>query len=223
MWHAATLVAALFLVQAGNQPDGLKPTAVKPFIVYQVERSSSYADPERRNPVVTPWMVARRSDGSEVSSFTSTAPDGSQVESREITDIQQGRYFMLNVSAKTVTTFYYAPVDLSKNVQANLACPAEANSPSATRTTLLGHPTVVFKRAFSGDTENVKAALDLDCYPLYNLQTFASGSVNEFEVTSIAGAEYAQRYPGHSVASEDYLRLIDQRYYSHRAPAPQVQ
>ena len=153
---------------------------------------------------------------------------------------------MLNISAKTVTTFYHSPADLYKNAQANQACPAEANSPSATKTTLLGHPTVVFKRLFSGDAEDVNAALDLDCYPLYTLQTFASGSINKIEVTSITGgeppealfdvpagyrevspskanAEYAQKYPGHTLYNEEYQQLLEQRYQSHRAPAPQLQ
>jgi hypothetical protein len=246
MWHAASLLAGLFLCQADYQAEGLKAGTPKPFIAHQIERSFSYADPEHRNPVITPWMMARRSDGSEEHSFITPAPDGSEVETREVTDIRRGRYFILNTSAKTVTTFYHAPPDLYESVRADQACPAEANSPSAARTTLLGHPVVVFRRVFSHDADDVKAALDLDCYPLYSVQTFVSGSVNEFEVTSVdaaeppdalfdvpaeyrevspsqANAEYAQKYPGHSLYSGDYLQLLEKRYYSHRAPAPQVQ
>jgi hypothetical protein len=246
MWPAATLLA-LFLFQANHQVEGLKPATAKPFIAYRIERSFSYADPDHRNPVITPWMLARRSDGSEVSSFTSTAPDGRQVETREVTDIRLGRYFILNVSAKTVTTFYHTPADLYKNVQGNQVCPTEADSPSAKRTTLLGHPAVVFKREFPPrDAEDVTAALDLDCYPLYSVQTFNSGSVNEFDVTSIVAtepsdelfdvpagyrevspsqtnAEYTQKYPGHSLYNEEYQQLLDKRYYSHRTPATRVQ
>lgn len=242
MWQAATILAAVLLFQAENQSN-----APKPFIAFQIERSFSEADLDHRNPIVTPWMLARRSDGSEVSSFMTTEPDGRQVETREVTDIRRGMYFMMNISAKTVTTFHQTPTDLYQSVQGSQSCPAEANDPSFTRTTLLGHPVVVFRREDMPDvTEEVTAALDLDCYPLRKVQTFASGSVNETEVTSIAAgeppdalfevpagyrevspsqanAEYAQKYPGHSLYNEDYQQLLEKRYQSHRAPTSRVQ
>jgi hypothetical protein len=208
-------------------------------MAYKIERSFSEVDTDHKNPVLTPSMFARRSDGSEVHSFTTTAPDGVQLETREVTDIRRGQYFTLNTSAKNVITFYHAPMDLYKTVQRNQVCPGEANSPSTQRTTLLGHPVVVFKNVFPDVTEDVKGALDLDCYPLYMLQTSKSGSVNETEVTSIiateppdaffdvpaeyrevspsqANAEFARKYPGQSLWSDTFLRVLDKRYYSHR-------
>jgi hypothetical protein len=218
----------------------LSSAAAKPFIAYQIERSFSGADHDHSNPAITPSMFARRNDGSEVHSFTTTAPDGSEVETREVTDIRRGRYFILNNSAKTVTTFYNEPADLYKGVKNSQVCPVEAHDPSAQKTTLLGHPVVLLRNVVPGMlTEDVKAALDLDCYPLHVLQTFDSGSVNETEVTSIAAtepperffdvpteyreispsqvnAEYAQKYPGHSLWSGAFLQVLDRRYYSHR-------
>ena len=241
MWHAATVLAGLFLCQA----DGLK-TAPKPFIAYQIEWSFSYADPNHTNPEIMPSMLARRSDGSEVYSYMTPAPDGAPMETRQVTDIRQGMSFSMNTTAKTVMTFYYPPASLYQFAQTNQVCPAEAIHPSATRLTLLDHPAAVFRRVDSYVTEDITAALDLDCYPLRTVQTFAFGSVNKIEVTSIAAgeppdalfdvpagyrevspsqanAEYVQRYPGHTLYNEDYQQLLEKRYQSHRAPTPRVQ
>lgn len=108
---------------------------------------------------------------------------------------------MLHTSEKTMTTFYHQPGNLLQSLQAHQGCPAAALSPTAQKGTILGHPVAVYTdNSVPGAVFNVKAALDLDCYPMFLTESFSSRSFNQTKVTSVSG-----RTAGFSVYAPTWL------------------
>ena len=212
-------------------------SARKPFIVYQIERM--FSETNHTNPATVLSMYARRSDGSEVYSFNTSAPNGAIVEMRNVRDLRRNAELILDTSAGTVMTFHYAPGKLVATLTPYQRCSSEALS--AQREVILGRTVAVYTESLPElrVTSHLKVALDLDCYPLYTSDSFASGALNETEVTSVlmvdppdslfdappdyrevspsqADAEYRKKYPGNSLWSKQFLVTLDQRYYSNR-------
>lgn len=173
----------------------------------------------------------------EATSFTTSAPDGSQVTMRNVTDRQKNTKLILDMSARTILTFHHLPGKLVTTLSPHQSCSSEALS--APRSVVLGHAVSEFTESLPGLTSQVKVALDLDCYPLFMVESFSSGAFNEREVTSVLNAEppdslfeapanyrelspsqadeeYRGRYPGHSLWNQDFLVTMNRRYFSNR-------
>jgi len=209
--------------------------------VYQIEKQYSDKDTLHANPTTVPSMFARRSDGSQLQSFTVLAPDGNSVQTTEITDLQKNQYIFLDSASKTMTTFHQSPGALIKGVEVHQGCPAAASSPSVQKGVFLGHPIAVYRDdawPAGGADVMITAALDLDCYPLKVTESFA-GAFNQTEVSLVLpgeppdslfnppsdyrevsptqrSAEYEQRYPGHSFWDQGQLAQIERRYEAGR-------
>jgi len=171
---SVVIAATLYFVSIRVFSQTIESPIRKPFIAYQIEQKFGK---DHVNPATVPSMLARRSDGSEVHSFNTPAPDGSSVETREVTDLRKNRYFILDTSAKTITTFYHAPGNLSKSVASHQVCPSEALSASAQKAVLLGHPVSIYSETVIDNavTINVKAALQANPRRTRTWKVFTAG------------------------------------------------
>jgi hypothetical protein len=235
------LDAAFFTGSRGQSQSSQGVGAVKPFTVYQHEVMHS-PDP-KDPPIEVDRVVARRSDGSHMESFTTVSPAGEHGVVVGIREVGTGRAISLEPYTKSVSTRYHlSPDEMTEERGSLRSCTASQSalfSAAESLPKMLGH--IVALDTAQNDDERSESwvALDLDCFPMQEIST-RRGARNEFTVTRVEEGEpsvslftipsdYVERSPGQieAVYVARYgeplygfgrvLETLDSAYFSHQS------
>ncbi len=239
---AVTLVAGGLLCSRLVHSQGVRGTSLKPFVAYEKEQSFAN-DGQLRT--TSDRIVAHREDGSYVIAFTTHSPAGETATHRTIVDVSAGKHVFLEPFTQSAMTFYLSDDELRQMTQSEKACEdgdikTQLSSKSAKSSIMFNQEVRWVSRKLGRDTTiGAWVAPDLDCLALSETQSFGIGSRNEISVERIdignppdslfeVPAEYAEhspaeieaayraKYPGHIFFGDDPVKVLEQRYRSHR-------
>ncbi len=187
------------------------------------------------------WI--RRSDGSTVRIFDSTAPDGETVQVTEITDIRARKSMVVLPFLDSVMTFYMNPAQVKAHLRSQSAdCVSRfAHSPQAA-SPLFGVQAVEVREERRGLRALSLMAPELGCLVLQETAWHPSGARNETNVIQLTLAAPSEilfepadgclerspesvetlfklKYPGHFLYDGVMLERMQTRYYQSRQAA----
>ena len=234
---AAIAGLSAHLLSFSASPAGAQSaTLLKPFQV--AAREFSYSEDSKRPPEETAWIIARRSEGTHMVSFSVESPTNEKGYVVEIFDFVKLTYSFLEPFTESVSTYHHTAQEMAELDGEKPGCTPDelaiANAPS-TPSFMLGYLVVPITTPES-EAGAKWVAPALDCYPLRETQISRWGSHNEITVTAVAEGEpsakfltvpanYVERPPSQVDAEYwtkynehlfDDVRRRDQEYYSHR-------
>ena len=216
-------------------PPAAKPSAsaadsaVKPFTAtvhrLQYRANGSLAHEEA-------YTVAYRSNGSKVSDFHRTLPNGQTVEIKEIVDVSGGRQVTVDYATQSVSTYAIQPGYLPVLKRRMSSCAGGVSGPE----TILGYPVVLVHagHTYGNGASNVHdrwEAPSLNCFALRQIDAMTAlppnkAPHNEEEVTNIALGEPDSSLfsvPENFVERSPSQRHAEfERLYGAAAPTPPV-
>lgn len=189
---ASLVMLCLLELPAAKPSASAADSPVKPFTAtvhrFQYRANGSLAHEET-------YTVAYRSDGSKVSDFHRTLPNGEMVEMKEIADVSGGREITVDYATHSISTYAIQPGYLPVLKQRMSSCLGGVSA----QQTILGYPVVLVHagHTYGNGASNVHdrwEAPSLNCFALRQIDAMTAlppnkAPHNEEEVTNIALGE----------------------------------
>ncbi len=232
-----TIISLAFFAGYTAQPQSGSTAPIKPFVARK--HIDFFPSTSTTPPQATDIVYARRSDGSYMRSFSTTAPNGESGRAVEISDLRRRQFSFLEPFTKSVATYHLTDSAIDKRRAEQNECEEPAGDMKGSKAVMLGHDVRGMVRRTDAETTERWVAPDLGCFALRASITFPQGARNEERVLALMEQEpppelfqipsdyterspaeievlYGARYPGHALWGKKMVEVLEERYKNHR-------